>query len=169
MEEQTDFVRPSDLVTDDVPDHDGTPIANVGASLVKTGHGFEETLAIMRMHIPIGARVMVLVPARCVSHEYDIATEGAGQNKHEIDEFDETAVLEAEGVMLLDPDLVQKVYKQHSKRIEQERERVEAERKSAKDAAEKKKRGEFPMDLPDPTTEDNGKVTSIKGAKEPAT
>jgi hypothetical protein len=142
------FVKPSDLASQPVPDHDGKPIRDTDGSLVKTGHGFEETLKLQRMHIPIGARVMVLTPARCVSHEYDIASEGTGKDKVELDEFDETAILEAESVLLIDPDLVAKLVIEHNDRVEQARaeaDRIKAEERAQREDDKRAAAGEFKL------------------------
>lgn len=110
-------IHPSELEGKPLGKHDGVKVTDVSAKIA-VGDVIKETMKISPIHIPMGARVMVLVPARCVSHEYDFITEGRGAKAVELaDEYQETALLKAEAVILLDPDLVQEVVDAHMARV----------------------------------------------------
>ena len=111
------FTDPSELEGEPLGEHRGKDIVDVTAKLTKTGHGFEEAMAIAQVQIPMGRRVMLLIPAVCTSHEYDFVTEGRGTDKKVTDDLVEAAVLEAEGVILLDPDEVMAVVTAHREKV----------------------------------------------------
>ena len=132
------YVRPSIIENEPVPDHDGVPVTGTRASLTGAGDGLSESLTLAPIHLPMGKRVMVIVPAEIVSHEYDFVKDG----KERIDgEYVETAVLKADGALLVDPDLVRDVVNAHMERIKEAR--VEADR------ARREAKGEFQLPLPD--------------------
>ena len=140
--------RLSELRAEPIPDHDGFPVTSTVAKITKTGDGLSEAMAMAPIHVPVGTRVMIVIPAMAVEHKYKQATAGTGKDKITLDEWVETTVFEAQGATFVDADLVSGVVDEHMERVADERHRIEQERRAAK--------GEFP--LPDidggPTPED---------------
>ena len=138
----------SKLRAEAIPDHDGFPVTTTAAKITKTGDGLSEAMAMAPIHVPVGTRVMIVVPAVAVEHKYKQATEGTGKNKITLDEWVETTVFEAQGATFVDADLVSDVVDSHMTRVADARHAAEQQRRADK--------GEFP--LPDIDGEPKGKA-----------
>ncbi len=131
-------LRPSDLEGIPLGDHDGVPISQFAAKVTKAGDGLSESMRLSPMHLPIGGHGVLVMPFTVVSHEYDYVKDG--RTRIESERL-ETAVLEADGALLVDPDLVEKVVAEHMTRILDARERAAREKRE--------KRGEFELPFAD--------------------
>lgn len=136
-------VRISELEQLDIPDHDGLPVTQTKAIIDKTGAGLTESMAMAKVHIPVGTHVVVLVPAVAIRHQYDKIVEGSGKNEVVLEEFAETVKLNAEGALFIDPDLVQEVIEKHLERVKIARSDAERAKRDA--------RGEPELPLPEQT------------------
>lgn len=128
-DEKPRYIKPSELEGKLIPGHDGVEVTDLKAKLTGADGFLAESVSIGGAHMPIGSRVMVLSPSIVDSHEYDRAK----VDKEVVDDaLVETAVLKAEGCLLLDADLVAEVVEAHNKRIEAARAEADRLRKEAK-------------------------------------
>lgn len=138
-------IRPSELEGIPLGEHEGKPITGVAAKITGAGDGLSESLNLSPVHLPMGGKGFALVPYEVVSHEYDFPKTGKDRVE---DEMLETAVIKAEGCLLLDPDLVRDVAAQHRLRIEDARAAAEKAKREAK--------GEFELPLAEGGANDDG-------------
>lgn len=134
------YAYPSALEAVEIPDYEGLPVTATQAKITKTGDGLSQSMAMNPMHVPSESKVMVLVYGKATHHDHTRVTEGTGKSKSVIDEFVETVTLEAEGALLIDPDMVSDIVMEHQKRVVEARAQAERERREAK--------GEFELPLP---------------------
>lgn len=125
------LVRPSELKEIDSTTYDDLPVTEARTKITRAGDGLSEALRLAPVHVPIGAQVVILMIAEATAHQHARRKEGRGADAVELDEYVETATLEARAATFIDPDLVSDVLSLHMQRVEEARARAEAEKREA--------------------------------------
>jgi hypothetical protein len=133
------YVYPTALQAIPIPDYEGLPVTATAAKITKTGDGLSQSLRMAPLHVPSETKVMVLVYAKATHHDHHRVTEGTGKDKEVMEEFVEVVTLEAEGALLIDPDLVGSIVTEHQQRVAEALFAAEREKREAK--------GEFELPL----------------------
>jgi hypothetical protein len=144
-------IRVSDLPVGELGEFEGVPVVEARVKMTGADGFINETMMLAQVHLPIGARVYVLEERFVKKYEHAYPKVDGEWDKTQIIE---TAVLDVESALFLDPDLVAEVVAAHKARIIERRAQVERERQEAKGV----------LELPFDENADGATIHNLNGA-----